>query len=106
MAPTIIIQPRSNNNKPPQAAQAKPAQAKPEAKKSGGRKYEDFSHEYMGLNVTIKLATNEVVNCIVVDGSRYWFKVRAADGRIVYINKAYVVSVTPLQGEGKDAVKR
>lgn len=94
---TIIIQPKPNN-KPPAAA------AKPEAKRV--RKYEDFSHEYLNLPVSIRLATNEVVSGLLIDGSRYWFKVRAVDGRIVYINKAYAVSVTPLQGEGKDAVKR
>lgn len=104
MAPTIIIQPRqgSNNNKPPAAAQAKPAQAKPSQKP---KKHEDFSHEYMNLPVVIKLASGDVINAVVIDGSRYWLKVRAADGKVMYINKAYVVSVSP-QTEGKDAVKR
>ena len=99
---TIIIQPKPNNNKPPAAAQTKPAQAKP----SQTKKFEDYRHEYLNVPVTIKLATNEVVSAVVLDGSRYWLKVRLASGEVMYINKAFVVSVTPATGGGKDAARR
>jgi hypothetical protein len=55
----------------------------------------DFSHEYRGCRVRVETSIGVVVEGILVEASRYWFKVRTDKG-VVYINKAHVVSVTPV----------
>jgi hypothetical protein len=55
----------------------------------------DFSHEYRGCRVRVETSIGVVVEGIFVEASRYWFKVRTDKG-VVYINKAHVVSVTPV----------
>jgi hypothetical protein len=65
---------------------AKAAQAKP--------KPSDFSHEYKGCQVKIDTSIGVTVQGVLVESSRYWFKVKTGSG-LVYINKAHVVTVTP-----------
>jgi len=65
---------------------AKAPQARP--------KPNDFSHEYKGCQVTIETSIGVTITGNMVEASRYWFKVRTANG-LVYVNKAHVVTVTP-----------
>jgi len=67
---------------------AKVAQSKPRSKPN------DFSHEYKGCNVKIDTSIGVTIQGVLVESSRYWFKVKAASG-VVYVNKAHVVTVTP-----------
>jgi hypothetical protein len=60
---------------------------------SGGAPAHDFSHEYTGLKVKV-LTTAGVVEGVLAEASRYWFKL-AAGGGTVYVNKAHVITVTP-----------
>jgi hypothetical protein len=55
----------------------------------------DFSDEYRGCRVKVETIIGVVVEGVLVEASRYWFKVRSDKG-VVYINKAHVVSVTPV----------
>jgi hypothetical protein len=59
----------------------------------GGAPTHDFSHEYTGLKVKI-LTTAGVIEGVIAEASRYWFKL-VAGGDTVYVNKARVVTVTP-----------
>jgi hypothetical protein len=54
----------------------------------------DFSHEYKDCRVRVETSIGVVIEGILVEASRYWFKVRTDRG-IVYLNKAHVVTVTP-----------
>jgi hypothetical protein len=55
----------------------------------------DFSDEYVNCRVRVETSIEVVVEGVVVGASRYWFKVRTDRG-VVYVNKAHVVSVTPV----------
>lgn len=57
-------------------------------------KLADFSDEYKGCKVRVETSIGVVVEGVLVEASRYWFKVRTDRG-VVYINKAHVVTVTP-----------
>jgi|GEM_PF-1767399 hypothetical protein len=59
----------------------------------------DFSSEYKGCRVKVETSIGVVVEGVLVEASRYWFKVRTDRG-VVYVNKAHVVAVTPLAGSG------
>jgi len=54
----------------------------------------DFSNEYKGCQVKIDTSIGVTITGTLVESSRYWFKVRAANG-LLYVNKAHVVTVTP-----------
>jgi hypothetical protein len=58
----------------------------------------DFSHEYRDCRVKIETSIGVAVEGILVEASRYWFKVKTGKG-VVYVNKAHVVMVTPVAGQ-------
>jgi hypothetical protein len=55
----------------------------------------DFSNEYTGCRVRIETSIGVTVEGVLVEASRYWFKVKSDRG-VVYLNKAHVVTVTPV----------
>jgi hypothetical protein len=55
----------------------------------------DFSDEYKGCKVRVETSIGVTVEGVLVEASRYWFKVKSDKG-VVYINKAHVVLVTPV----------
>jgi hypothetical protein len=55
----------------------------------------DFSNEYGGCRVRIETSIGVVIEGILVEASRYWFKVKTDKG-VVYLNKAHIIMVTPL----------
>jgi hypothetical protein len=57
----------------------------------------DFSDEYRGCRVRVETSIGVVVEGILVEASRYWFKLKSNNG-IVYVNKAHVIMVTPVAG--------
>ncbi len=57
----------------------------------------DFSNEYVNCRVRVETSIGVVVEGVLVGASRYWFKVRTDKG-VMYVNKAHVVSVTPVAG--------
>jgi hypothetical protein len=56
----------------------------------------DFSEEYTGRSVTIVLGAGSpgVLKGRVEAASRYWVKVSIGQ-RVVYVNKAWIVSIEP-----------
>jgi len=62
---------------------------------SAGKKvqrHSDFSEEYVGREISVRLHDGSVVKGVLVEARRYWFKVKVS-GKIVYLNKAHVVFV-------------
>jgi hypothetical protein len=57
----------------------------------------DFSNEYRGCRVRVETSIGVVVEGVLVEASRYWFKVKSDRG-VVYLNKAHVIMVTPVAG--------
>jgi hypothetical protein len=57
----------------------------------------DFSDEYRGCKVRVETSIGVVVEGILVEASRYWFKLKSDNG-VVYVNKAHVIMVTPVTG--------
>jgi hypothetical protein len=58
-------------------------------------KLADFSNEYTGCRVRIETSIGVAIEGVLVEASRYWFKVKGDKG-IVYVNKAHVVLVVPV----------
>ncbi len=52
----------------------------------------DFSNEYINCKVKIETGIGVVVEGILVEASRYWFKAKTDKG-VAYVNKAHVVLV-------------
>jgi hypothetical protein len=70
---------------------------KPEEKKEKKKREKlpgDFSHEYLGKQVTIVLGAGnpQVLKCKVEKATRYWLKVTIG-ARTIYLNKGYIVSI-------------
>jgi hypothetical protein len=59
---------------------------------------EDFSNEYRDCRVRVETSIGVVVEGVLIGSSRYWFKVKTGKG-VVYVNKAHVVTVTPISGQ-------
>ncbi len=57
----------------------------------------DFSDEYRGCKVRVETSIGVTVEGVLVEASRYWFKLKSGNG-IVYVNKAHVIMVTPVAG--------
>jgi len=47
----------------------------------------------VGRQVLLVLDDGTVVEGIIVEARRYWFKVRDLSGRTVYVNKAFVEAI-------------
>jgi hypothetical protein len=72
----------------------KTEEKKDKEKKKREKLPEDFSHEYIGKQVTITLGAGNpnVIKGKVEKATRYWLKVTIG-ARTLYLNKAYVVSI-------------
>jgi hypothetical protein len=57
-------------------------------------KHSDFSEAYAGRLVTITLANGAVLKGIVVEARRFWIQVMV-DGRVHYVNKAFIIEIVP-----------
>jgi hypothetical protein len=58
-------------------------------------RHSDFSEEYLGKQIIISLADGKTLNGVLLESRRYWVKVKASNGGMVYINKSFIVSVVP-----------
>jgi hypothetical protein len=56
----------------------------------------DFSNEYAGLKLSIKVEGLGEVEGRLLKASRYWFKLLTSSG-VLYVNKAYVIAIKPLE---------
>lgn len=62
--------------------------------------YGGFDGSILGTNCMFKLANGETLQGLVVAAAKYWYMVNV-DGQIIIVNKAYVVSITPVQSQNK-----
>uniref|UniRef100_A0A7V3ZYQ9 Uncharacterized protein n=1 Tax=candidate division WOR-3 bacterium TaxID=2052148 RepID=A0A7V3ZYQ9_UNCW3 len=60
----------------------------------------DFIPELIGRPVAIEVdGKDEPIAGMIVDNSTFWIKLQDVNGKIVYLNKAYVKSIIPLKKE-------
>jgi hypothetical protein len=62
---------------------------------------DDFGGEWLNKDVEIECVkgqTAEVIRARVEDVSRYWIKI-SVNGQVLYLNKAYVISIKPVEIE-------
>jgi RNase P/RNase MRP subunit p29 len=60
---------------------------------------DDFGDEWLGKDVEVEQVKGQGVVAIrgrVVDVSKYWLKI-IVNGEVVYLNKAYIVSIKPAE---------
>lgn len=92
---TYWPQPKQHQQR--QGQQRQPSkQQQPKSQESKARDFGGFDPLIVDKNCLIKLGNGEVVKGLVSATSKYWFLVNV-DGQIIVINKAYVVSVMPIQ---------
>jgi hypothetical protein len=75
---------------------ATPTQEAATPQGQGSKDLADFSNEYSGLKLSLKVEGLGDVEGRLLKASRYWFKLLTNDG-VLYVNKAYVISVKPLE---------
>jgi hypothetical protein len=79
-----------------QRAQPK-AQTKQQQQQEGRQRRgvrDDFSDEWVGKDVEVEQVKG-MIRGRVVDVSKYWLRL-LVNGEVVYLNKAYIVSIKPL----------
>jgi hypothetical protein len=64
----------------------------------------DFSEEYVEKRVLIDVERLGTLEGRLLKATRYWFKLLTGGG-VIYLNKAYVIAITPIEEEGKSANK-
>jgi sRNA-binding regulator protein Hfq len=60
--------------------------------------YGGFDGSILGMNCKFKLANGETLQGLVAATSKYWYLVNV-DGQVIIVNKAYVVSIMPVQSQ-------
>jgi|MonGeyMetagenome_1017769.scaffolds.fasta_scaffold41471_3 sRNA-binding regulator protein Hfq len=65
--------------------------------------YGGFDGSILGANCRFKLANGETLQGLVSAVSKYWYLINV-DGQILIVNKAYVVSIMPVQSQNKKEV--
>jgi len=60
----------------------------------------DFIPELIGRPVAVEVdGKDEPIAGMIVDNSTFWIKLQDVNGKIIYLNKAYVKSIIPLKRE-------
>jgi sRNA-binding regulator protein Hfq len=75
---------------------SKQQQQQPKSQESKARDFGGFDPLIVDKNCLIKLGNGEVIKGLVGATSKYWLLVNV-DGQVIIINKAWVVSVMPIQ---------
>ncbi len=58
----------------------------------------DFIPELIGKPVVVEVdGKDEPIAGMIVDNSTFWIKLQDANGRIMYLNKAYLKAIVPLK---------
>ena len=84
--------PQAKPEAKPQKAQEKPREGKPKKPRDA------FDDELLNRHVKIVLMGNgnaEEINGTIIDVARYWYKVLDDNGTLRYINKAFIITITP-----------
>jgi len=76
-------------------------QEKKQKKKKEGVKVTvkyDFIPELIGKLVAVEVdGKDDFLSGMIIDNSTFWIKFQDVNGRIVYLNKAYLKSIIPLK---------
>jgi len=64
----------------------------------------DFSEEYVEKKVLIDVERLGTLEGRLLKATRYWFKLLTESG-VIYLNKAYVIAITPIEEEERSANK-
>jgi len=85
--------------KPSGKSQQQQRQQPQPAKQGWQQPRDDFGHEWLNKVVEaeqVKGAGMVVIRGRVTDVSKYWLKI-AVDGQTLYVNKAFILSIKPLE---------
>jgi len=69
-----------------QASQRQPSQKRPS-------KPSDFSEEYVGKRVVVTMHNGLVMEGLLLEARKYWFKLKDANSNVVYVNKGFVATI-------------
>jgi cephalosporin-C deacetylase-like acetyl esterase len=78
--------------------QARQEQTKPQ-QKTQARDYGGFDSLIVGRACSIELGNGRTIKGVVSAAAKYFYLI-SIDGQVVIVNKAYVVSITPIQEGG------
>jgi len=69
-----------------------------ETKQEKAEKYgkADFSEEYNGKLAKISVLNQPMLIGKILEVRPYWIKFENADGKTIYINKAFIISIEPI----------
>jgi hypothetical protein len=70
----------------------RPLQAsQPPQRRSG--KPSDFSDEYVNRRVALRMHDGAVIEGLLLEARRFWFKIKDSSAKLIYVNKGFVVAV-------------
>jgi hypothetical protein len=69
-----------------QASQRQPSQRRPS-------KPSDFSEEYAGKRVVVTMHNGLVMEGLLLEARKYWFKLKDSSDKVVYVNKGFVATI-------------
>ena len=79
--------------------QARQEQTKPQ-QKTQAKDYGGFDSLIVGRACSIELGNGRTIEGVVSAAAKYFYLI-SIDGQVVIVNKAYVVSITPIQNLGR-----
>jgi hypothetical protein len=86
-----------------QARQYQERQAKPQPRPAQDSKLKDyggFDSLWVGHDCLTELGNGKIIRDIIAAASKYFYLINT-NGQIIVVNKAYVVSITPVQSQNK-----
>jgi hypothetical protein len=92
----VAVHSRPIQHGKPRQQQSQPQQQAPPRQEKRVNDHGGFDSLLVGQRCRIKDGTGEVIEGIVSAASKFWYLVNA-DGQIIVINKAWTVSITPVQ---------
>jgi sRNA-binding regulator protein Hfq len=84
-----------------QASKSQRQQRQPRQQEDKPRDFGGFDSLIVGRECVIKLGNGEAIKGVVSATSKYFYLVTAG-GQVVIINKAYVVTIMPVQSQNKN----
>ena len=66
------------------------SQMQPPQRRSGPS---DFSDEYVNRRVVLRMHDGTVIEGLMLEARRFWFKIKDSSAKLIYVNKGFVVAV-------------
>jgi len=85
--------PQAKPEAKPQKAQEKPREGKP--KKPRDSFDDELANRHVRIVMVAGNGKTEEVSGTIIETSRYWLKVLDDNGTLRYINKAFIITITP-----------